>query len=444
MKTLPNSSQAEETVIASILLDGIETMQIALDKKVCEDSFYDERNKLLWKTFLWAFKRGTPLETDAITAALTEKGKLAQVGGIEHLLNVTLKTPTTSGTRHAIDKLQELLMLREIIKRSQGFIEAAHDYTGDMAQLTTSIEECLKIRDGLEKTATLSDSCDAAETRLKRVLSGEPLKDGENGLLWPWADANKWLHPIQAGELVILAARPGRGKSSIARQLAWHWSSHFGDVLMFSREMTINEMAPLFAQTLCGHSFRDARNGSLHKRDTQELIHSLSDVKANKRLFIFDKDRTATQIVARIKAHVLKAGKPAAVIIDYLQAYDPEQGKETLDTALGRMTRAFKDLAIDICPVVLLAQFNRSAEKEERPARASDLRSSGSIEQDGDRVLSCDWLPEFNGTRQDFNDQSTESIHCSLTQLKGRSAGCGTIGLRFHRPSASFHSEATE
>lgn len=441
MKTLPNSSQAEETVIASILLDGIETMQIALDKKVSEDSFYDERNKLLWKTFLWAFKRGTPLETDAITAALTEKGKLAQVGGIEHLLNVTLKTPTTSGTRHAIDKLQELLMLREIIKRSHGFIEAAHDYTGDMAQLTTSIEECLKIRDGLEKTLTLNESCDDIELRLKRVLSGE-IREGDNGMPWPWKEANRWLGPIQNGELVVIAARPSRGKSSIARQMAWAWSKEFGDVLLFSREMPVSELPPLFAQSLCGHSWREARNGRLHHKEVQELIESLKEVKANTSLKVFDRDRTLTQIIARVKAQCLKK-KPVAVFIDYLQAYDTEQAKgETRDIAIGRFTRSMKDLAIDLAiPVILCAQLSRSVEKEEREPRASDLRESGNIEQDCDRLLAVHWKAEHDGIKQDFNDQETERVHTSLIQLKGRGEGQAVAPLLFHRPTASFKSQ---
>jgi len=438
MKPLPNSSQAEETVIASILLDGIETMQIALDKKVCEDSFFDERNKLLWKTFLWAFKRGTPLEHDAIVAALTEKGKLAQVGGIEHLLNVTQKVPTTSGTRHAIDKLQELLMLREIIKRSHSFIEAARDYTGDMAQLTTSIEECLKIRDGLEKTLTLADSCDDIESRLKRVLSGE-IREGDNGMPWPWKEANRWLGPIQNGELVIIAARPSQGKSSVARQLAWHWSKIYGEVMLFSREMPVSELPPLFAQSLCGHSWREARNGRLHKKDVGELIESLKEVKANTSLKVFDRDRTLTQIVARVKAQCLKK-KPVAIFIDYLQIYDPEQQKgETRDVALGRFCRTLKDLANDVCPVIALAQLSRLTEKENRAPMLSDLRESGSIECEASRVVAINWKSEHDGIKQTFGDQSQETIFTQLIQLKGRAEGMAICdGVPFHRPTATF------
>ena len=132
-KQPPHSLDVEETVIASVFLDGITTIQAALDKKVDENSFFDERNRLLWKTFIWAFKRGTPLEIDAISEALKEKRKLDDVGGYDYFLKVTSRVPTTSGTKHAIEKLQELFMLRELINRSNAIIEDAHNYTGDIS-----------------------------------------------------------------------------------------------------------------------------------------------------------------------------------------------------------------------------------------------------------------------------------------------------------------------
>jgi replicative DNA helicase len=440
-KLPPHSNEIEETIIASVFLDGITTIQACLDKKVCEDSFFKDENRLLWKTFIWAFKRGTPLEIDAISTALLEKDKLGKVGGTEYLLKVTNRVPTTVGTKHAIDKLQELYMLREIISRSNQLIENAHSFNGDFSVFTAQIEDALRIREGLEKQLTLNDACDSINDRLDRIARGE-LKEGDNGMAWPWKDATRYLGPIQNGELVIIAARPSRGKSSVARQLAWCWSQRYGNVMLFSREMPVGELPPLFAQSLSGSSWREARNGRLSLKEVDALKEGMKEVKSNLALKVFDRDRTLSQIVARIKAQCLQV-KPCAVVIDYLQAYDVEQTKgETRDVAIGRFTRAMKDLAIDLnMPVILLAQIGRSVEKEEREPRLSDIRESGNIEQDADRCVFVHWAAKkTDGEPQDLNDQNNIEIECSLIQAKGRGEGQATCQLVFHRPTATFKS----
>lgn len=441
MKKPPHSLDVEETVIASVFLDGITTIQAALDKKVDENSFFDDKNRLLWKTFIWAFKRGTPLEVDAIAEALKEKRKLDDVGGYDYFLKVTSRVPTTAGTKHAIEKLQELYMLRELINRSNAIIEDAHNYTGDISVFYSRIAEALKVREGLEKTLTLKDACDEIGARLDRIANGG-LKDGDNGLEWPWRDCSRWLGNAQGGELIIVATRPSRGKSSLARQIAWCWAQRYGNVMLFSREMPVSEMPPLFAQALCGISWRETRNGRSSLKQISAFKESLAEVKECQNLSIYDKDRTLSQIVARVKSQCI-VKTPSAIMIDYLQIYDPEQVKgETRDQSIGRFTRTMHDLAVDLgIPVIVLSQVNRSSEKEERPIRLSDLRESGSIEQDANRVWALEWQSEHNGQKIDFNDQSIIDIPCvNVVQLKGRGEGQGIASLRFNRPTASFHS----
>lgn len=442
MKKLPpHSNEVEQTVLASIFLDGVVTIQAALDKKVTEDSFFNEQNRLLWLAMIWAFKRGTPLEIDAISTALLEKDKLGKVGGTEYLIKVCNRVPTTAGTIHAIEKLQELYMLREIISRSNQLIENAHEFNGDFSVFTAQIEDALRIREGLEKQLTLNDACDSINDRLDRIARGE-LKEGDNGMAWPWKDATRYLGPIQNGELVIIAARPSRGKSSVARQLAWCWSQRYGNVMLFSREMPVGELPPLFAQSLSGSSWREARNGRLTLKEVEALKEGMKEVKSNLALKVFDRDRTISQVLARVKAQCLQA-KPCAVIIDYLQIYDPELNKgETLDAGIGRMSMALKDLAVSMGIVVIaLAQLNRSVEKEERTPRLSDLRSSGSLEQDADRVAFISWnSTKANGEAQDFNDQNVIEIESQIIQAKGRGEGQAVCDLRFHRGTATFKS----
>jgi replicative DNA helicase len=243
-----------------------------------------------------------------------------------------------------------------------------------------------------------------------------------------------------AGELIIIAARPGRGKSSCARQVAWHWANKHGNVLLFSREMPIEQLAPLFAQVRSGVSWRLIRRNQAMDADAKRFTRGLEEVAALKTLSVFDQDRTLSQITARVEA--CKAFMPIkAIIVDYLQRYDPQQEKgETRDVAIGRMTMALKDLAVSLkIPVILLAQLGREVEKENRLPRLSDLRESGNIEQDSDRVIFIHAPDEKeDGSTQDLNDQSVQRIEVNIIQAKGRSDGVATLSMSFHRPTTTF------
>ena len=163
-----------------------------------------------------------------------------------------------------------------------------------------------------------------------------------------------------------------------------------------------------------------------------------------KTLSVFDQDRTLSQITARVEA--CKSFMPVkATIVDYLQRYDPQQERgETRDIAIGRMTMALKDLAVSMkIPVILLAQLGREVEKENRLPRLSDLRESGNIEQDADRVIFIH-APDTkeDGGTQDLNDQTLQRIEVQIVQAKGRSDGVASLTMSFHRPTTTFNAIA--
>lgn len=437
----PNSTDVEEQVLSAIFIEGPGMLVRALDAKICEQSFHDPENQLVWRTLIWAHRRGVPLEVATIAQELQQLNKLERMGGYKRLMQVSGKLITTATAGWAMEKLQELFMLRELINRTARIQDEAYNYSGDIAKFTTEIEDALRLREGLTKTKTLQEACIDTTALLKRFTDGNNVAN-ELDYCWPWNDANQFLLPILGGELVIIAARPGRGKSSIARQLAWHWSQTYGEIQFFSREMPIMQLPQLFAQHLCGVSWKDARLRNLTPEKVEKLQSAIVEVQQNGELFINDSDKTISQIQARIKARV-QIKKPKAVFIDYLQAYDCEQQRgETRDMAIGRFTRAMKDIALDLdIPVILLAQISRSVEREEREPRDSDLRESGNIEQDADRIIFVHWTPEDrSGIAQDFNDQNKSVVAAKLMQTKSRNSGQAFMHIDFRRPTTSFFS----
>ena len=158
-------------------------------------------------------------------------------------------------------------------------------------------------------------------------------------------------------------------------------------------------------------------------------------------LIINDRDRTIDQVVARIAAGCRSDEPLLAVAVDYLQRYDVQQARgETRDIAIGRATMALKDSAIQNKLTVFLgAQIGRGSERENRAPRLSDLRESGNIEQDSDRVWFM-WIPDQTpeGGAQDPNDQDVPVVYVQLLQAKGRGDGLGKINLAFHRRLTTF------
>jgi replicative DNA helicase len=180
------------------------------------------------------------------------------------------------------------------------------------------------------------------------------------------------------------------------------------------------------------------RNNVSHA-DLQSYVDELTKVKRLK-LEVYDRDRTLAHIVTRAKA-CAQIERPVAICVDYLQRYDAQQERgETRDMALGRFTMAMKDLAIELnIPVILLAQLNRSVEKENREPRMSDLRESGNLEQDADRIIflnAPDHRPD--GAMQHLTDNDVRFIYVDAIQAKGRSDGTGRCGMMFDRPITKF------
>lgn len=428
-------------MLACALIDGPDVITKALDAKVCEDSFYIPANRLIWRYLCSMLKRGLDLSLAVLAEDMKKHKHLDEIGGYAYLTRITGSTPTTAQARFFIEKLQELYTLRLLIKAGTKTVEDAYGYTGDFAVFATQVEEALRVREGLEKPKTLQEATRDTIHLVERIQKGEKPQEAL-GFGYPWKEADDKLGAIKPGEFVIIAARPGRGKSSIARQLALHWQAEYGKVAYFSREMPVGQLPQLFAQTVCGISWNDVLKGRAHRHDVLDFLKALRTVESTK-ISIQDRDTKFTQIQARIKA-MCQVEKPSAIFLDYIQIYDPEQQRgETRDTALGRMSTGLKGIAIDYnIPVIGLAQIARSVEREEREPRSSDLRECGSLEADADRIIFSHWLPCLRGTNiaQDFNDWGVKTVHAELIQTKGRSDGQARIPLDFIRNTTTFKS----
>jgi len=435
---LPHSLDGERAILSCILLDGPLSLAKAIDGKIDENSFYDPIHRKVWKTIQWLHRHNQPLELSILADELKKKGLLEEVGGVQGLIDCTKAIPTTAEVSYWIEEVRKCYVMREVYATSLRMQERVMARSGNVPDFVQEMNSLLTLHHASSKHTTLAEAANDAAATVDLIERGE-YKQEDAGHTWPWPDWTKTFGLARPGELIILSARPSIGKSSASRQIAWHWAQS-GHVLLFSREMNAKAIAPLIAQVNTGVSWRAVVNGHARQEELATIKSELGKLARFKNLTVYDADRTLAHIVTRVKA-VAQTQPIKAIVIDYLQRYDPQQERgETRDVALGRFTMAMKDLAVDLgIPVLLLAQVGRAVERENREPRMSDLRESGNIEQDADKIIFLH-APEHrpDGSPQNLTDNDLRYVYVDCIQAKGRNDGMGRAALMFERRITRF------
>jgi replicative DNA helicase len=264
---------------------------------------------------------------------------------------------------------------------------------------------------------------------------------------WPWIDLQKCLLPIEPGELVILAARPSVGKSSLARQLAWSCVDAGIPTLFHTLEVGDSELATNLAANISGRQARRDLD-RMHPSDQAELLAAYDALAAPSAPFqAIGEDDTCLALISRARAFKSRHGMRLWVV-DHLgliaDCMETRKG-ENVATAIGRVTRALKRFATtERVAVLLLCQLNRGAEGRDGPPLLSHLRDSGRIEEDANRVIFLHRPTEYhsNGVRYEqdpYSSPSDERTHyIEVIQAKGRNTGTSTVALSFDRPTSTF------
>jgi replicative DNA helicase len=437
----PHSAEAERYLLSMVFQDGDyikEAVEIGLEAS----HFYVPEHATLFECAVESYVTSGDIVVEEFISDIAKNGKLDAIGGMANYVDITKELFSSRSVKYWADEIKDRADRRAIIAIASGASTQAYDLEADPHTVLAAMSNrSLDAINDQEKPVTLAAAVDTAKELVDRITAGEII-EGELGIPTPIDGINRFLGAPTAGELITIAARPGGGKSSIMRGLMRHIAENFGRALLFSREMPMDQLVTVFAQEASRVSWKSIKEGTALKEQVPKFQKGLDRVKGlGPRLMINDRDRTVDQLIARIAA-ASRSEKPLkAVAVDYLQRYDPQQQRgETRDMAIGRMTMALKDAAIQHnLPVFLGAQIGRGSERENRAPRLSDLRESGNIEQDSDRVWFM-WIPDQTpeGAPQDPNDQQLPLIYVQLIQAKGRSDGLGKIDLAFHRRITTF------
>ena len=436
VKTLPNNIEAEQSVLGSCFLS-----KYAL-QKACEtltpDSFYSEKNGKIFAAMNALVDEKTPIDITTITSYLKNKKQLTDVGGVEYLTEILNFVPTASNIDYYIKDVEDTYILRNLI-------ETATDIASDGYKTDESVNEILDNSEkkilNIVKNRRTSEFRSIKDILKKTQEDLEKLSEntGEvTGLSTGFYDLDKITTGLHENELIIIAARPAMGKTAFALNLATHIAmSQDKSVALFNLEMSAEQLAQRIISSLGQLEGYKLRTGNLMNNDWKRVNEAVSQLATTNMVIDDTPGITIGEIRAKCRRLASSENGLSAVIVDYLQLisggknYGANRQQEVSD-----ISRSLKTLAMELgVPVIALSQLSRSVEsREDKRPLMSDLRESGSIEQDADIVA-------FLYRDDYYNKEARTEDNNSISELiigKHRNGPTATIELLFKKNTSKF------
>ncbi|MCR5029396.1 MAG: replicative DNA helicase [Fibrobacter sp.] len=355
------------------------------------DDFFQERHKIIWEALQKLSQFNTPIDVVTLSNALEKENKLEAAGGREYLLKLIESVASGANARYHAEIIQKKAVMRRLINVSTTAIRDAQDPTVEPDDVISKLEGSVMALAEKQVKNSLRPASEVVQEILKAV---ETRKDGFSGCPTGFTDLDRLTNGLQPSDLIILAGRPGMGKSAFALTLAANSSVNYGKhVAFFSLEMGAEQLMQRIICSLAGIELSKFRSGHLNQDEFAKLPGAASRIMQSNTLYVDDNlDLGIMELLSKCRSLKRKVGLDL-VIVDYLQLM--KTGKEeNRAVAVGAISRGLKVLAKDLkIPVIALAQLSRKTEERADAMRSgktrpqlSDLRESGSIEQDADMV----------------------------------------------------------
>ena len=437
-RSLPHSLEAEEYLLSCCLLDGADVLSRCLEARIRPESFYDPKHGVIYEVLVNLYNCQKPIEVSVVAEELKTSRQLDTVGGYAFLAQVSSRIPTTAQAGYFIEKVREQSLLREIIRSATGAVEDCYGFSGGIDEFVDQIES--RIFTVTQNRVSESAKQMREPTReAMNVITKMMMKKGElTGVSSGFKDLDALMWGFQRQEMIILAARPSMGKTSLALNFAEAASlPHRGPgvaSLIFSLEMSASQLALRMLCSRARVNMKLLRDGLLSKNgDEQNRLVQTADEFSKAPIFIDDSSALSIMQL-RAKARRIHSRTPLGfIIVDYLQLLSPTDSKMPREQQVAEASRGLKSLAKELnVPVLVLSQLNRASEKENRTPKLADLRESGSIEQDADVVL---MLARPRDADEKFQVAADSA---ELIVAKSRNGPVGELKLTFLRDITRF------
>ncbi len=434
-RTLPNDLAAEMSVLGVAFLDQ-DKIEIINDS-VTEDMFYSEKNRTIFKAIMELYKTGEPVDIMTVKAELDKKKALNEVGGITYLTEVIDSVVTAANLNYYIKILKELAIRRNLINTATDIITNSYNeenVTGLLDEAERNILNVVKVRQTSE-FVPIHEILRRAQERLEELAKN---KSDITGIRTGFYDLDRATAGLHGGELIILAARPGMGKTSFALNIATNAAfSTDKAIAIFNLEMSAEMLVNKMLASIGGIELFRLNTGKMEHNDWKRYNEAMSKL-ANTNIYIEDNASiTSPEIKAKCRRLANEGTGLGLVIIDYLQLVTTGSNRvESRQVEVAEISRSLKTMALELdVPVIALAQLSRSVDKRENKEPALvDLRESGSLEQDADLVLFLN--------RKDYYEAKSEKketiVPIDVIIAKHRKGSTGLYKLLFELNTSNF------
>ena len=437
----PHSQEAESSVLGGLLLDNNSWDKVA--DLLVEADFYRYEHRLVFASITSLVNTNRPADVITVFEQMQSQGKAEEIGGLAYLNSLAQYVPSSANIRRYAEIVRERSILRKLVSVSDEIATSALNTNGrpvtnildEAEQKIFSIgEEGSRMRQGFQSMDKL------VVQLLDRVEEMSQNPNDITGVPTGFFDLDRMTSGMQAGDLIVLAARPSMGKTALAINIAEHVALKEDlPVAVFSMEMGASQLAIRIVGSIGRIDQGRLRTGKLIDDEWPRLSDAIERLKTVSLSIDETPGLTTSELRASARRLARSCGKLGLVVVDYLQLMSGSGGGdgENRATELGEISRGLKMLAKELqCPVIALSQLNRGVEQrtDKRPMM-SDLRESGAIEQDADVIM-------FIYRDDYYNKESKEPGVAEIIIAKQRNGPTGTVKLTFLKPITKFESYA--
>jgi replicative DNA helicase len=428
-RTPPQDLVAEQCVLGGMLLSKDAISDVV--EIIRERDFYRPAHELIYDAILDLYGRGEPADPVTIAAELTKRGEIARAGGAPYLHTLISSVPTAANAGYYAKIVRDRAIMRRLVEAGTKIVQLGYSEEGEIDDVVDQAQaEVYEVteRRASEDYIQLGELLPQALDEIESIATGVKAE----GVMTGFKDLDSLTNGLHPGNMIVLAARPAVGKSTLGLDIARHASIHNGATsAIFSLEMSRSEITMRMLSAEARIGLNNIRSGQLSEEEWARLAKRMGEISAAP-LFIDDSPNLSLMEI-RAKARRLKQSHDLKlVVIDYLQLMTSGKRVESRQQEVSEFSRNLKLLAKELnVPVIAISQLNRSPEQraDKRPM-LSDLRESGSIEQDADIVILLH--------RDDLYEGSSRSGEADLIVAKHRNGQTRTITVAAQLHFARF------
>lgn len=432
LRVPPQSVDSEKAVLGSIMLRPGAIHEIT--DLVNSDSYYATKHADIYKIMLELSSKGEPIDIISVSHKLSDRGLLDKIGGSNYLSELTNAVPASTNIRHYADIVNKKHILRKIIEAGADISELG--FHEDVENVFEILDQAEKRMMGINNNAgshafvSLKDSLPEAWERLEKL---HETKGELRGVPTGFRDLDQYLSGLQKSDLIILAARPSMGKTTLALDIARQAAMNHGTpTVIFSLEMSTQQLVDRLLSAQSRVNAWNLRTGNLSAESEFAKIRDSLDTLSKAPIFVDDMAGNSIVRMRSVCRRVRAEHGIGLIIVDYLQLMSTSKNYDSMVNQVTEISRSLKALAKEFdVPVIALSQLSRAVESRGGRPRLSDLRDSGSIEQDADVVM-------FIHREDKGKDESERTNIAEILIEKHRNGPVGKVDLYFDEKTTSF------